>query len=90
MEKLAARLADSKAGDLMLGNPWPDGLRAESLTKFARGPPKRSDGSAVVCGQNHNGQCDIPDLDYQAVSGQCAIVAVGDNDGQHNIPPIVE
>ena len=57
-----------KPGDLMLGNPWPDGLR----------------------GQNHNGQCDIPDLDYQAVSGQCAIVAVGDNDGQHNIPPSVE
>lgn len=41
MEKLAARLADSKTGDLMLGNPWPDGLRAESLTKFARGAPSK-------------------------------------------------
>lgn len=41
MEKLAARLADSKTRDLMLGNPWPDGLRAESLTKFARGAPSK-------------------------------------------------
>jgi hypothetical protein len=68
------------------------GLMAYELNRWpnSHAVPLRSDGSAVVCGQSHNGQCDIPDLDYQAVSGQCAIVAVGDNDGQHNIPPIVE
>ena len=65
----------------------------------------RSDGSAVACGENSSGQCDIPQLErgmrYTQASAGCGhtvllrsdgtAVACGDNSAGHcNIPPLEE